>query len=208
MDAKCQGHHNQYYIVQYFKESFYIESKSRTCNPLPTTTETSGDKHTNLNPSFHEVLIFYLSQICNQMSATDSGTKSAFIWLVCSALFIFIVVGGGCLIVYMVLPKSQSTSWLPIAGLTLVCLPWLFWFLNFLYRAISCSYGFRDVSSQFGTEIGEGGRNISNGGKKIMAAQASSTGKVGKQISSSSTFQATICKRVRWHHWPYHWYLS
>ncbi|KAG2716167.1 hypothetical protein I3843_03G113400 [Carya illinoinensis] len=120
------------------------------------------------------------------MSATDSGTGSAFIWLVCSALFISIVAGGGCLIVYMILPKSQSTSWLPIAGVTLVCLPWLFWFLNFLYRAISSSCGFR-VSSHFGAGTGGGGCNISDGGQKIVAAQASSTGKVGKQISSSST---------------------
>jgi len=43
----------------------------------------------------------------------------------------------------MILPKSQSTSWLPVAGVTLVCLPWLFWFLTFLYQVISCACRFR-----------------------------------------------------------------
>ena len=43
----------------------------------------------------------------------------------------------------MILPKPQSTSWLPVAGVTLVCLPWLFWFLTFLYQVISCVCRFR-----------------------------------------------------------------
>ena len=77
------------------------------------------------------------------MSASNPRSGCASMWLLCSVLFISIVAGGGCLIVYMILPKPQSTSWLPVAGVTLVCLPWLFWFLTFLYQVISCVCRFR-----------------------------------------------------------------
>lgn len=44
---------------------------------------------------------------------------------------------------YMVLPHSDTQSWLLAAGITLVCLPWLFWFLTFVYRVISRVCGLR-----------------------------------------------------------------
>ncbi|CAN6567560.1 unnamed protein product [Malus baccata var. baccata] len=70
------------------------------------------------------------------------GAGGSFICLISCVLFISIVAGGGCLLMYMILPEPQTT-WLPITGVALVCLPWLFWLLTFLYRLISRGSGFR-----------------------------------------------------------------
>ncbi|KAF3440623.1 hypothetical protein FNV43_RR18907 [Rhamnella rubrinervis] len=78
------------------------------------------------------------------MPVNDPRAGRAFVWLVASLLFVSVAVGGGCLITYMVLPESHHTSsWLPVVGVTLVCLPWLFWFLTFVYRIVSRVFGFR-----------------------------------------------------------------
>lgn len=77
------------------------------------------------------------------MPVNDPRAGRAFIWLIASLLFVSVALGGGCLIMYMVLPDSDASSWLPIAGVTLVCLPWLFWFLTFVYRIVSRVSGFR-----------------------------------------------------------------
>lgn len=77
------------------------------------------------------------------MPVNDPSAGRAFVWLVASLLFVCVAAGGGCLVMYVVLPDSDTSSWLPLAGVTLVCLPWLFWFLTFLYRIISRVCGFR-----------------------------------------------------------------
>lgn len=77
------------------------------------------------------------------MPVNDPGAGRAFVWLVACLLFVCVAAGGGCLVMYVVLPDSDTSSWLPLAGVTLVCLPWLFWFLTFLYRIISRVCGFR-----------------------------------------------------------------
>ncbi|KAJ0040411.1 hypothetical protein Pint_27403 [Pistacia integerrima] len=86
------------------------------------------------------------------MPVRDPHSGYAFIWLVSFTLFLFLAAGGGCLVMYMILPESQSSSWLAITGVTLVCLPWLFWFVTCMYRIISRVLGFRMV-------VGSGGNN-------------------------------------------------
>lgn len=66
------------------------------------------------------------------------GSGASFIWIVSCFLFVSILAGGGCLLMYIIIPHEPGTmSWLPITGVALVCLPWLFWFLTFIYRVIS-----------------------------------------------------------------------
>ncbi|KAJ0098279.1 hypothetical protein Patl1_28004 [Pistacia atlantica] len=86
------------------------------------------------------------------MPVRDPHSGYAFVWLVSFTLFLFLAAGGGCLVMYMILPESQSSSWLAITGVTLVCLPWLFWFVTCMYRIISRVLGFRMV-------VGSGGNN-------------------------------------------------
>ncbi|KAE9601336.1 hypothetical protein Lal_00023919 [Lupinus albus] len=77
------------------------------------------------------------------MSVSNPSSGRAFIWLITCLLFISIIAGGACLVAYMVLPESEIASWLPVLGVSLVCLPWAFWFLTFLYRFFSRCCGFR-----------------------------------------------------------------
>ncbi|KAJ1427862.1 hypothetical protein SESBI_09244 [Sesbania bispinosa] len=44
------------------------------------------------------------------------------------------IAGGVFLFMYILKPNSESLPWYPIAGMTLVAIPWLFWFLIYLYR--------------------------------------------------------------------------
>lgn len=60
---------------------------------------------------------------------------------------------------YMILPETETTAWLPMVGLFLVCLPWFFWILTFFYRVISRACGFR-VS--LGVGVVDGGAGVAN----------------------------------------------
>ncbi|RYR66216.1 uncharacterized protein LOC107480170 [Arachis duranensis] len=95
---------------------------------------------------------------------SDPDSGRAFIWLITCILFISILAGGGCLLAYIVLPESQTSPLIPILGVTLVCLPWAFWFLTCLYRIFSrwCC-GDRDVPANY------------NYGGRGFAASASNT---------------------------------
>ncbi|KAF5745107.1 hypothetical protein HS088_TW07G00688 [Tripterygium wilfordii] len=102
------------------------------------------------------------------MPAPDPKTGRAFIWLVSCFLFISIAAGGTFLMLYMILPESESTSWLPIAGVFFVCLPWMFWFLTCFYRILSRACGFR-------VAIGGGGGGGERGGGGGNATQVVTT---------------------------------
>ncbi|KAM6563412.1 hypothetical protein CsatB_023410 [Cannabis sativa] len=77
------------------------------------------------------------------MPVRDPRAGRAFICVISWFLFLTIAGGGGCLIMYMILPETNTTSWLPVVGITLVCLPWLFWLSTFMYRILSRIFGFR-----------------------------------------------------------------
>lgn len=83
----------------------------------------------------------------------DPSAGRAFIWIVTCFLFFSILMGGACLVIYMILPETETTTWLPIVGLSLVCLPWFFWLLTFFYRIVSRACGFR-VSLGIGADAG------------------------------------------------------
>lgn len=99
------------------------------------------------------------------MPIADPISGRIFIWLIATFLFLSIAVGGSFLILYIVLPQNKSRPWLPVAGVILVCLPWLFWFLTCFYRLISRALGFRVVLGGGNNGGGGGGaaRSRSNG---------------------------------------------
>ncbi|KAG5067189.1 hypothetical protein JHK86_010920 [Glycine max] len=78
--------------------------------------------------------------------APDPSYGRSFIWITACFLFICVLAGGGCLVEYMVFPESEVPPWMPLLGFTLICLPWAFWLLTFLYRVLSrccgCRFGF------------------------------------------------------------------
>ncbi|KAK7399359.1 hypothetical protein VNO78_10541 [Psophocarpus tetragonolobus] len=78
------------------------------------------------------------------MPVSDPSSGRIFIWIISGLLFISIVAGGACLVAYLLLPESEtSSSWIPEIGVALVCLPWLFWLFTFLYRIFSRILGYR-----------------------------------------------------------------
>lgn len=94
------------------------------------------------------------------MPAPEFTQGRTYIWIVSSFLFACIVAGGACLGAYLSLPEDQVQSWLPVLGVTLVCLPWAFWTLTFIYRIISRAFGFRVRVG----DIGAGGAANNGGG--------------------------------------------
>lgn len=69
------------------------------------------------------------------MAVSDPRSGNIYICLISTILLLSLVGGGAILVLYIVLPDSDP--WLPIAGISLVSLPWFFWFLTFLYRIFS-----------------------------------------------------------------------
>ncbi|XP_020234940.1 uncharacterized protein LOC109814839 [Cajanus cajan] len=93
------------------------------------------------------------------MPEADPSAERTFIWIIACILFICVLAGGGCLVAYTVLPVSQVPPWTPRIGIMLVCLPWAFWLLTFLYRIFSRICGCRINVGGVGRErLGDGGR--------------------------------------------------
>ncbi|PON38480.1 hypothetical protein PanWU01x14_312100 [Parasponia andersonii] len=118
------------------------------------------------------------------MPVIDPRAGRAFIWAISWFLFLTIAGGGGCLVMYMILPETTTTSWLPIVGITLVCLPWFFWLSTFLYRILSRVFGFR-----LGID-GSNGNNVVE--EEAVAAAATS---VYDQSNSPAETPALIAAR-------------
>ncbi|BAT79183.1 hypothetical protein LR48_Vigan04g128900 [Vigna angularis] len=100
------------------------------------------------------------------MSVTpDRSYGRTLIWIIAIILFTCVLVGGGCLTEYMVLPESKVPSWILVLGFFLLSLPWVFWLLTFLYQIFSrccgCRIGF-DVERE-GLKVGGGDRGSGGG---------------------------------------------
>ncbi|KAL2514092.1 uncharacterized protein Fot_28063 [Forsythia ovata] len=55
-----------------------------------------------------------------------------------SSLFCLCLTTGGIFLVLYVFYPNLSQPWYPIAALTLIGSPWLFWFLVYIYTCIKC----------------------------------------------------------------------
>ncbi|EAZ19856.1 hypothetical protein OsJ_35441 [Oryza sativa Japonica Group] len=77
-----------------------------------------------------------------QAAADQAGRAAggACVWAVAAALFLAVLAGGGCLVFYLALPPAEVPEWLPVAGLSLVALPWAFWIATCAYRLCCCCF--------------------------------------------------------------------
>ncbi|XP_011649431.1 putative uncharacterized protein DDB_G0284715 [Cucumis sativus] len=114
------------------------------------------------------------------MSLVNPSAGRAFIWIVTCFLFFSILSGGGCLLMYMILPETETTAWLPITGLSLVCLPWFFWLLTFFYRVLSRACGFR-VSLGIGADVSSNNANANNNNNNNASSAESAQQDVGER---------------------------
>lgn len=163
---------------------------------------------------FDHIILHHL--LWTQMPVSDPGSSRAFIWLITCLLFISLIAGGACLVAYMVLPETETTSWIPVAGVTLVCLPWAFWFLTFLYRIFSRCCGFRVEN---GNDGGGGGSRGGGGGNwgapntprnnvDVEVASQAKGGELNRESSvASHESEMPLAKSMAsWHHiYAYIW---
>ncbi|XWS29922.1 hypothetical protein CRYUN_Cryun24cG0072200 [Craigia yunnanensis] len=115
------------------------------------------------------------------MFEPDPKAGRTYIWTISCILFICIATGGGCLLAYITIPKSQSSILLPVLGFTFVCMPWIFWIITIVYRITSRAFGFRmvigtlygngSVTSKGAADDGGGGGGATVGVNDIGGAQ-------------------------------------
>ena len=125
------------------------------------------------------------------MPVSDPNSGRTFIWFVTCILFISLIAGGVCLGAYMFLPESETTPWMPVVGVTLVCLPWAFWFLTCLYRLFSrwCGCRFRIGIANGGSGGNWGGANAPRNADVEVASQ-STKGGGGGELNRVSSVQS------------------
>lgn len=104
------------------------------------------------------------------MPVADPRAGRLFVWLISCFILLSLVIGGAFLVVYMTQPDPATFTWLLYSGMALVCFPWSFWFMLYLYRCISRSLGLRIVCGG-----GGGGRD-----------GAGSIGRVGARAGGSA----------------------
>ncbi|KAK7410909.1 hypothetical protein VNO78_02123 [Psophocarpus tetragonolobus] len=102
------------------------------------------------------------------MPADDPNFGRPFIWITACILFICVLIGGGCLVEYVVLPESEVQPWIPLLGITLICLPWAFWLFTFLYQILSRCCGCR---ISFDVNVGRQGLGGGGGVGSAIARQ-------------------------------------
>ena len=117
------------------------------------------------------------------MPLPDPRAGSLFICVTTFVLLLAIVGGGICLILYISLPQTEAPSWLPVSGVFLVCLPWLFWLVTILYRLISRTCGFR-----IGGYVGNGARG---GGGSVAGTSNGGGGGGAASVQNAATDRAS-----------------
>jgi hypothetical protein len=112
------------------------------------------------------------------VDAPEPRTGSMFILLITVLLFLSMVAGGGCLIIYIIQPESPFKSWLPIVGVGLICIPWVFWLVTCSYRCLSRRFGRggggggagEGGAREAGNVVGAGGGGAREGGNVVGGA--------------------------------------
>ncbi|CAL1379753.1 unnamed protein product [Linum trigynum] len=107
------------------------------------------------------------------MPVGDPSSGQFYIWIISIVLFMAVTLGGSFLIMYLILPPTPSTEWLPVAGVSLVCLPWGFWFVTCVYRVLSRTFGFRVVIGGGGGGGGGSENNTDNIGISGSGSESS-----------------------------------
>ncbi|XP_027942515.1 uncharacterized protein LOC114196162 [Vigna unguiculata] len=121
------------------------------------------------------------------MPATpDRSYERTLIWIIASVLFACVLVGGGCLIEFLILPESKVPSWILVLGFFLLSLPWVFWLLTFLYQIFSRCCGRRigfDVEKK--GDGGSGGGATATGDDDDADVKPNANG-IGRNLSVAS----------------------
>ncbi|KAG5245085.1 hypothetical protein OIU76_002738 [Salix suchowensis] len=115
------------------------------------------------------------------MPVEDPTSGRLLIWFISFFMFITVAAGGSLLLMYLILPTDPSRAWLPVAGIALVCMPWIFWLLTCIYRIFSRLFGFR-------VAIGSGGGGA--GGGRARANVFNETGNAATNIGQSGNVEA------------------
>lgn len=115
------------------------------------------------------------------MPVEDPTSGRLLIWFISFFMFITVAAGGSLLLMYLILPTDPSRAWLPVAGIALVCMPWIFWLLTCIYRIFSRLFGFR-------VAIGSGGGGA--GGGRARANVFNETGNAATDIGQSGNIEA------------------
>lgn len=71
------------------------------------------------------------------MPPPEGRASNHCVYIVSCLLLAAIICGGAFLMLYVTLPESEKTAWFPVAGMVLVCTPWVFWTVTGLYRTAS-----------------------------------------------------------------------
>ncbi|CAJ2676820.1 hypothetical protein L195_g002170 [Trifolium pratense] len=121
------------------------------------------------------------------MPVSDPSSGRVFIWIITCLLFISLIAGGVCLAAYLILPESETSSWIPIAGVALVCLPWTFWFFTCLYRIFSRCCGCRVRLGVNGGGGGGGNWGGANAPKNADVEVANQSTKGGNELNRMSS---------------------
>ncbi|GAB4855699.1 hypothetical protein Ancab_024341 [Ancistrocladus abbreviatus] len=132
------------------------------------------------------------------MPVVDQKAGNCYIWVISGFLFLCIVAGGTFLALYMTELHSPSNQWYPFAGVSLVCLPWFFWFLTFFYRVISRACGFHMAC--WGASFGDPGGSV--GGASLgrgvsIGGGGGGGGRVGGAIDGNGTQSETVAVGAR-----------
>ncbi|CAL9121936.1 unnamed protein product [Musa textilis] len=71
------------------------------------------------------------------MPPSEGRSRNLCIWFISCLFFLVLLAGGAFLVLYITLPETKDTAWFPIAGMTLVAVPWMFWFTTCIYRFVA-----------------------------------------------------------------------
>lgn len=99
------------------------------------------------------------------------------IWFVTCFFFLLILSGGIFLVLYITQPATNETGWLPVAGMALIAIPWIFWILTCLYRIVIPCYKPQPAAESQLHSPGEG-RRVRFGAATVIASQDASDGAV------------------------------
>ncbi|KAG0499765.1 hypothetical protein HPP92_004456 [Vanilla planifolia] len=120
------------------------------------------------------------------MPDPDGKSGDACVWFITCIFFLLILSGGAFLVLYIALPESNDNAWLPVAGMVLVAIPWLFWITTCVYRlsfpwlcAVPCCTVASPPAQVPGATVESeaespgGARRVRFGAPKVIATQES-----------------------------------
>ncbi|KAG6535515.1 uncharacterized protein LOC121999719 [Zingiber officinale] len=122
------------------------------------------------------------------MAPSEGRRSNVCIWLISCLFFLVLLAGGGFLVLYITLPETEDAIWLPIAGIILVAIPWVFWTITCIYQSIKVRNGGEKqpaakasaLNSPVAAAAHDSPVNSPGGERKVRFGNATVTGETGK----------------------------